>query len=526
MRTFAFLALFLSLLATPLYCVAQTDYSLRIRSLDVTFAGLLDDFLTDVYLNPARLAELDSSMVYGATLPTREEWSPFPTMSLYRWSRERIEDQYWGWGTDAVALGFFGVLAGKTAYSINAEFGLASGDSWDDRFSSYPYSDTAEIVKEGNGYSWSDERYAIDIAIAPLTTGNALGVRIKGTLDRSQASDALIRERTGWVLVDPANLQSSYESNYITQEYERIVLNIAAGYSRPSGRLSEAVAGAHYLEERRDDRGRVYEYAYNDADGNGIGYRNYPVEVSYAADAIDSERDYTGFGGFFRVHLRWTEKLRSAHFAGWSRSTGDGEALMRERDEESNYWEEESLEYAYDGGTLDRGFIQSSLGFHEMLFDQVLVAVGVDGRYARTSFDENADGEFHAGNSTGWEFESPYRQNHDNADDALSVAFPVGLEWLCHKYLKLRIGGAFLAYRNESDKRLTNNVPSILGSPAAAEYGGLEFVNHDLRADVDARFNTGLEFNVNDRFIVDLATYGSSTVLLAQYYELSARFRF
>jgi hypothetical protein len=153
MRITIFLALVLSLLASPLFGVAQTDYSLRIRSLDVAFAGLLDDFLTDVYLNPARLAELDSSMVYGLTLPNKSISSSFPVVSYYRWNYEWIEDQYYPsvGGADPVALAFFGVLAGKTAFSIGAEFGVSTGDSWDDDFTAYPYDDRTRVRKYQTG---------------------------------------------------------------------------------------------------------------------------------------------------------------------------------------------------------------------------------------------------------------------------------------------------------------------------------------------------------------------------------------
>jgi len=193
---------------------------------------------------------------------------------------------------------------------------------------------------------------------------------------------------------------------------------------------------------------------------------------------------------------------------------------------QSSFWKKESLDYTYADGTMDRGSFQSSLGYHDWAFDELLFALGVDLRYSISKFDESASGSFTAENSTGWGYEAPYQQHHDNTDDALTLALPVGLEWSCHKYLKIRIGAAFYAYRNTADRQLGSNAYNVLTSPYAGEYGTFEFDDYQQSAAVDARFNTGLEFNFNDRFVLDLATNSTYDVNLASYTMLSARYKF
>jgi hypothetical protein len=326
---------------------------------------------------------------------------------------------------------------------------------------------------------------------------------------------------------DPANPRTSYSSDYTVWELAKRELEISIGYSRPAGRISEVVLGGLYLNETQHVRTRDYQIEDNDPDGNGIGFGGFPPEVEYEDDQLTTDRDYSGFGASLRLRLRWSEKLRSEHSLGWSRSTGDGETLMGMRSGDSAFWRAESVGYAYRDGTLDDGFVQSSLGFHETFFEgRLLTAIGVEGWYTRTAFDEGADGDFQASNSTGWEFELPYSQSHDNVDEVLNIAFPMGIEWTCHRYLRVRIGTAFYAFRDESDRKLTTNAFGVLSDPTSGEYGDTELRDYDANAGVDARFNTGLEFNANNRFVLELATYGAQAALLADYYELSARFHF
>jgi hypothetical protein len=184
-----------SILASPLACGAQTDYSIRIRSLDVTFAGLLDDFLTDVYLNPARLSELDSSMVYAAKLPYTRLRGTFPTVSRY--SLSWVEDEYIDniGSLEPVALSFLGVAGGKTAFSIAAEFGVDTREFWKDDLVTYPYADRALMTSDRNvGYD-DFQRYELRLAVAPVTTGAALGARVTGVFFDGSEAGSSIRNR-------------------------------------------------------------------------------------------------------------------------------------------------------------------------------------------------------------------------------------------------------------------------------------------------------------------------------------------
>jgi hypothetical protein len=527
MKSAVLASLVLCILVWPLACGAQTDYSLRIRSLDARFAGLLDDFLTDVYLDPARLAELDSSMVYASTLPAASRSGTFPTVSSYGWDRQWIEDEFMsGIGPDEpVALSYFGVLGGKTAFLVGVELGVDTREEWDDDVAAYAYADRAMVVSDrGGGYD-DDQRYELDIAVAPVTTGNALGARIRGVIDDWSEAGRSVRDNLEWLYADASNPTRRYNSQYVERGSERLELGADVGYSRPSSLLRETVAGVVYLSESENSRYREYELYDNDPDNNGIGYGGYPPEAEYEEGEYRNGRDYEGLGGFLRCHLRWSEKLRSAHCASFSRSTGDGSASMEIENGGSGTWEAQGLAYDYGEGTLDRWFVQSSLGYHDVVAGRALFAIGLDARYTRTAFDESAAGTFTAESNVGLNYGAPYEQTHDNTDESIAVSLPVAMEWPFYKYLTFRIGSAVVAYRTKRDRVLTTNASGLLTGSETDVTAGMEFVDYDNVAEVYARFNTGLGFNLKDRFILEVATYSSYEVALANYYELSARFR-
>jgi hypothetical protein len=324
---------------------------------------------------------------------------------------------------------------------------------------------------------------------------------------------------------DASNPRQDYQSQYTERGSDRLELGVENGYSRPSGRLREIVAGAAYFEETEDNHFREFEFFDNDPDDNGIGYGGYPAESEYREDEYRNGREYAGGGGSLCCHLCWSQKLRSVHSAGYSRSTGDGSMDLALEDGGSGSWETQGLSYDYRDGSLDRWFLQSSMGYHDVVAGELLFAVGVDARYWRTTFDESASGEFFSESSAGLEFGAPYEQRHDDVDESIRVELPVALEWPCCAYFTFRLGSAFYAARDRSDRRLTASAMSLPGGAATGPFGDSAFVDYDTDTSVGARFNAGLEFNLKDRLVLDASTRGNS-VNLANIYELSAMLRF
>jgi hypothetical protein len=187
---------------------------------------------------------------------------------------------------------------------------------------------------------------------------------------------------------------------------------------------------------------------------------------------------------------------------------------------------EERLNYTYDG-TLDRWSVESSLGYSEALLEGVLIAFGIRGQFTSLSFREDAEGEFAASSSNYGEFQGPFSQSHDNSENKLALMLPAALEWSFHKYLTLRIGSTLQASRDETNRKLDNNSDEIVDQSLLPVHMGFDHLEGDVRTDVSARFNTGLGFNFNNRFIADLAAYlDSSSIYFTNFVFLSARFMF
>jgi hypothetical protein len=321
---------------------------------------------------------------------------------------------------------------------------------------------------------------------------------------------------------------NSTESNdlYISnRQYERVSVTASAGFFRPEGLLRDVVIGGEYLGESVTGGYDGIDFDTNDADGNGVGPWGAHLDYRYLAYAADSDRNYTGFGGFARAHFVWTERLRSAHAARWTRSTGDGATT----DSYGQWYEDSSWQegVAYtEEGTVDRVQIESSVGFHEKIFDDMLVAFGVHGYFARTAADDGAIGEFSLSQDAVSVFAAPYRQRREGTNDVYRLTIPVAFEWPFHKYLTLRIGASFYALRSEAAWRLSTNLDEMFGGGYLPRGGGFEPQTGERRTEAAGRFNTGLEFHFGDRFVVDMAYWNSSWVELANFGYLSARYRF
>ena len=114
-------ALVLLVLVSPHLAGAQTETSLRIRSLATSFGGILDDFLTDVYLNPARVSQLDRPMAYAATFPSRSIQAAYPIARAFLYRSGWVESGYLSYAIAPVGLSYFGTIGNALAFSVGAE---------------------------------------------------------------------------------------------------------------------------------------------------------------------------------------------------------------------------------------------------------------------------------------------------------------------------------------------------------------------------------------------------------------------
>jgi hypothetical protein len=370
------------------------------------------------------------------------------------------------------------------------------------------------------------EHYAVDISAAPLSSGPAFGIEIRASYDRLGDEYASAEDEYTWRLDDLANPRRWYYSHVDGRQYDYLTGHLAAGFYGPSGILQDAVVTILYVRESATGRSSDTRLEDTDPDGNGMGWSGEPPYWSYENAGYDLYRDYSGFGSVVRLHLKWNDRLRSTHSAGWTRTDGDGANDVSIIDQQQYSAVEERLNYAYDG-TMDRWSAVSSIGFHEWVSDDILFALGAQGSYSRTAFREDASGEVVLSSTDAGEISGSYRQAHDNDEDLIAIAIPLGIEWTCHRYVTLRFGAAMTAYRRETERRLDRDAEPILEDDLLPPGVGLDHHEGDVASDVSVRLNTGLAFNFKDRLVVDLgSSVDGGSINFASYSYLTARVYF
>ena len=526
MRSRGIIGFVLAVLLLPALTSAQTDTSLRIRSLGSSFEGLLDDYLTDVYLNPARTAELSGPMVYVVRLVPRTIASPFPVARLNYSGSYWTENQYHRYGISPIGLSYFGTLGESLAWSLGTEIDVNSSEDFRDWYDISAWNDEANLRQWSEGSTSTIQHYVVDLSVA--SRSNPLGGRITAAYDSDDFGNVYVSETISVLTSDLENLRSDYRSRYSQGKMERLVVSASLGLFMPGRWARDLVIGGGFIEEKLSVDQRETDINDYDADGNGDWYDN-RVRYSRDMDTYVSRRDYTGYNAFARAHLEWSDRIRSVHAGGWSRSTGDGHASLgaetRRFDSMTDFSSDTQMEYGY-GGSVDRFSLESSVGYSEVFFGDVLFAFAFHGVYRRTTFDEPADGTVWGENSeAGASYSSPYFQKHDNTDDYLSLSVPVGVEWQLHKYVALRLGATFFAQRSKTERNLTGDVDELSNGELLLIPGAWNTQYLNVDSDVDVRFTNGLEININERFILDFLSYASS-INLAQYGHVSARFLF
>jgi hypothetical protein len=188
-----------------------------------------------------------------------------------------------------------------------------------------------------------------------------------------------------------------------------------------------------------------------------------------------------------------------------------------------------AAEYVYDGATDGIRF-ESTIGYSNNVFENILFAFAVFGAYSRSEWEEPALGDarldlYDGSYGIDTTFTAPYEQNHDRTIESYRLSIPMGLEWAFHKYGKLRIGVTLTASHIEDDRtsergavELTDDVEFL-----SSVFNSREL---DVESSVDAVYLTGLEINVNDRLVVDLYSRYTYEITLLQYGYVSVRYKF
>ncbi|NIM20615.1 MAG: hypothetical protein GTO51_10365 [Candidatus Latescibacteria bacterium] len=539
MSTYRYKILSLILLLACGTASAQTDYSLRIRSLSEHLAGLVDDPLTDVFLNPARLGAFERFELYGTRLPGKSIEFPFRIPSSAYFHDELQESYSLSTGYEPIVLSSF-IPGNERALSIGVEVDWEGYDQADRQFRYRPETDPVDGI-ERSSYAWeraSDTKHVL-LDLSGATFGKAhYGFRVTASHDSYQRTE-LNTDISALVEIGPQlNVSSNVAAIIYFPEAERTNIQAALGMVRPEKRITDIVVGGGLCRQLISVLAVASHVSDNDADRNGIGYGGEPVRYYYREYRYDSNRDYLGYRLFSRVHWQIMKGLRATHFASWERLEGDGQAAYtfdKKQYLAGNFSEitGERLSYSYDG-TVSWLHANTSFGYMEKIHENFHVIFGIRGVYAWRRFEEGNGGdaslflfEYQSGGSPdSVSLASVYMQKHDAVREVYKLFLPVACEWKVHKFVTLRAGIVFVATRDDNK---VNTHRSLEAVDIESLFPGATFeMDYDITHETFAHFNNGIEVNISEKLILDLlaTTYYKSSIHLADYAYLSVRYRF
>jgi hypothetical protein len=537
----------LAVSATASY--AQTDYSLRIRALGASFAGVVDDPFTDAFLNPARVGDLGGRQVYAARFPDRSLGFYYPDNAgissiSYLLSPEGAPGSR-GFASPGTytpyTIGFVTPVTGSATLSLALEMTANGYDdvSRNDEFRIDSYTNGDERVRTYSQPRGSEQSLYHVVADAALGTGkpdspgSRLGVRFRFTWDQWERGSSYVYATYYSILPALEEVEMDYDYTGRQGEFETTGGELSVGLFRGGGFVAQAVLGAGGKRETlvsTELARRIYDDDYdgNGRENDGTQFPDYRLEEgNYQAD-----RTYDGVSAFGRLGLRWGARVRSFHRVSWERNTGDGPvSYIREyyyRQLEINT-AQNTIVYSVDGDA-DRFVTDHSVAFSDRFGDDVLVALGVRAAIVYERFDETGTGTIAYNASQGGteiaDFGAPYRQDATYERDYWLLILPAALEWSFHPSMALRFGMDFRATRVKVSGDLAQNV-DLSADETFEEF--LPFQEIDTRIDyaTGTYLNMGFSFNFHDRLVLDLLSAVSARSFnLADVSTASLRFNF
>jgi hypothetical protein len=522
----------LAVFVAPSIAEAQTDYSLRIRSLGSSFAGLVDDPFTDAYLNPARVGDLGSRHLYFARFPSRTFSFYYPDVDEWRYRRNYLLPQEvvpgdlnyrWMRSYTPYTIGFVSPVSGATTISIAVEAAVSGYDDGrrSDDFRIYNYSGNDRVTGETSARG--DERNVYHfVADVGLGTGNASsegtrwGTRLRAAYTRTKQGEMQVTNyyHTGFPNTDEVEYEYGYSQNQ--GEFERTDAQLSAGLFRNDGFVSQAVIGAGAGRDRLVSVAYARTVYDEDFDGNGRDGDGYTAPYYTRTDRdYDADRTYDQYEVFARLGFRWGDRVRSFHTVSWQESDGDGAGdYLRDF-----YYSDSGISKQINTVSLvtdgsNRSFqTDNSVGFSEQLLDNLLFAFGLRARIEYTEFQEDGagTGTFQSTEGTAViDLEAPYDQFAGYEREYWLLSLPAGLEWSFHRNVAWRFGVDFRATRLDVVSELSRDIEL----PAGEDLDDLlPFEDKDQRIEyaTSTYLSMGFTFGFRDRLSLEILTAVSAS---------------
>jgi hypothetical protein len=536
-------AVLLAAVAVAVCCLgavasAQTDYSLRMRTLGLGLSGIVDDPFNDAFLNPARVADLGGRQFYAGRLPQRGFSFVYPDYT--RWTErsvfppERVPgDPYNLAGNKSYTpytLGFVTPLGGSLTSSIALEAAVRGDERLDvNQDLDVVFDPAPSDFHVDQGANADEDKYYHFVFDAAFGTGSPesedrrFGVRATVFYDR--VSDRYINTSTD---VEPdgsdlteLEMRSRYERR--GGEVEELDAAVTLGVFLPTHFVRQGVVGVSGNWSVYENDKLEQNVTDEDFDGNGSDPDGGVPYYSVDKDRYDSRREYSGGALFGRLGLSWAKRLRSFHRLTWSQSSGDGDGEWIDQSRVTEHITEKyGLDYSYQyDGTISSFDFKNAIGFFDRFTEDVLFAAGIEAVIARVEFDETGVGTGAyktSNNGTSTRTEAPYEQKGKFEREIWRLQIPTSVEWEINRYVTWRLGVIFEAVRQKDTGKISRDL-DLQGIP---DMGLLPISDedHDLNYRTSTYVNNGLAITLWDRLSVDL--YASSSVSTNLLYFTSA----
>ncbi len=502
----------------PPSLLAQTDYSLRMYSLGTTFAGIIEDLPTDVFLNPARAGFVEQREVHAGVLPGRTYSIPFPSAagmySRYNTILIPNEDHYMSFSYTPVLLGAFLPIGGTRSMFVGFEAAVShderlSSDGQveirDDYSGAYARTHSSETVDRNNR-----SHYLVDAGVAWGIGGGSVGLRARVSFERYENSDWDSYETTRTRIRDFGDSYLEMSNNSSEFRFERLSTSVSLGVSGIRRVLRDLVFTLERVGYTYPVEQGGLDYNDDDLDGNGISYYGGTPTIERTDYMYDSNRDYTELGFSVRVHLEPGAGFRTAHYFSYRFGDGEGDASSNARRFETNTpydrLKDVNLIHDYDG-SFSRVYALTTVGRVEEIHRGVVLAWGLSGVYSRWKFDEGGSGDLDLLISDEYypdslRVTSPYEKKHHDLETRQYLSIPFALEWKINKFIVLRLGAKLTASRRKLERSymqavdVTDFQSPVVTEPVTHEYS--------VEYSVYSVFDNGVGITFKDRLRIDL----------------------
>jgi hypothetical protein len=514
---------------------AQTDLSLRTRAIGASFGGVVEDLISDAFLNPARLSAFTGTQVYLAANPHRRYTLPYP----------RPSDSYGGNAllpTEGYARFNYRDYSESAPYEATLFTGLGEGTRAS--FSFAFFSDGSDDFEEGDEVRTGSDNLRLEDTArggsldltsfrleGALSTGDnaedkSTGLRLALSRSTSEVGSVESHQTIYFEPVSETALATRY--NKRTTDFVQLEAVLSGGIFRPGSMLREFMLTAGYSSREFDTENTQTSAYDNDLDGNGVGMGGSP-EQDYTRSDFTAARAYDGPVIRSRLHMDLTDHVVFTAGGFYEYRTGSGPASHSFDDIDNEIFGGSSMTvrtpYEYDG-TDSRYGLNATFGYREELIPSVLFALGASFQFRRDDFSETGVGTMSVEivDTTPVSVQVEYEQKAWRIDDAMYLSIPAGVEWAPIKQLAVRLGMELVGRRTE-ETRVFRRSPDTTSLPSEFTYAN-EFRWGRTTDQASAYFTSGLGANLAERLFLDLLYQSGSTVSLTGFSYVSLRLIF